>query len=207
MLTDILVLKPGQQPAAVSYAFEKCKPIFNELPGISCCIAGGAIRDLCLTGECHTDWDLFFSNAGQWLEAKPLVLGITKPGVTDAVNTGTSKIVLENNFVCKVDTHLGQIDLCKRTFATVEATVDSFDFTIAAAAFNRKGDFFYHKRFFEDLAHRKLVCHTVSHPMSTLRRLQKYTQKGFTICAGGLLTIAREIQKADLSEQQVFYVD
>lgn len=210
---SIQVQKYHDQPVAVKQAFNALVPVFNALKRhdgtpIACWIAGGCIRDLILYGAHNTDIDVFFPNVGEIQDAKPLVLSVTKPGITSTVNQGVSKMIFESGFVYKYETPLGKIDLIRRNFSGPADTVASFDFTVCAAAFDRDGNFYHHERFFTDLQARKLVCLTLSHPLSTLRRLQKYVQKGFTICNGGVLQLAQAIQKCeDLSTQEVFYVD
>jgi hypothetical protein len=258
MSNQIQAYSLHEAPTAAQVAFKALKPVFQQLPNITCWIAGGCVRDLCLYGYhntdidvlfpnagevsdarplilgitaegitenvssatsklvldsgcvrdlClygyhNTDIDVLFPNAGEVSDARPLILGITAEGITENVSSATSKLVLDSGIVYKYETPLGKIDLLRRNFPNPSAAIDSFDFTVACAAFDREGNFYCHARFWQDLEARQLVCHTLSHPMSTLRRLEKYTQKGFSASPKELLKLGQAIQEAgDLSKQ------
>jgi hypothetical protein len=202
MSNQIQAYSLHEAPTAAQVAFKALKPVFQQLPNITCWIAGGCVRDLCLYGYHNTDIDVLFPNAGEVSDARPLILGITAEGITENVSSATSKLVLDSGIVYKYETPLGKIDLLRRNFPNPSAAIDSFDFTVACAAFDREGNFYCHARFWQDLEARQLVCHTLSHPMSTLRRLEKYTQKGFSASPKELLKLGQAIQEAgDLSKQ------
>lgn len=71
-----------------------------------------------------------------------------------------------------------------------EHVIDSFDFTIAQFAADCNHLYTNPLSVF-DLARKRLVLHRIQFPASTLRRLIKYTSKGYYCCPGSLETIAR----------------
>lgn len=91
------------------------------------------------------------------------------------------------------DTRPG-VQLLKMVWYTDAAhVIDSFDFTIAQFAFTNK-EFVYNGASMLDLAKKRLVLHRMQFPSSTLRRLIKYTAKGYYACPGSLVTICEAIQ-------------
>lgn len=177
--------------------YEKVKPIFQLLADLNCWIAGGAIRDLCKEGLINTDIDVFFSN--------PTAVEQAHAKLHEVVG---SHLDLENERVYKWNVpKIGKIDIVRIPFTNPQACIDRFDFTVCSAAVDHQGTFYCHRRFFQDLEAMALVVNQLPFPLSSMRRMQKYIQKGYTICQGGILEIARAIQKIDLEKEQVFYVD
>lgn len=176
--------------------YERVKVVFGtvELP---CWIAGGSIRDLCQDGTCNTDIDVFFYNRDDIERAHAKLHSIEG-----------SHLDLENERVYKWNVPgIGKVDIVRLPFRDPQVCIDSFDFTVCSAAIDHLGRFYCHKRFFQDLEAKALVVNQLPFPLSTMRRMQKYIQKGYTICQGGILEIAKAIQTIDLEREKVFYVD
>jgi hypothetical protein len=76
-----------------------------------------------------------------------------------------------------------------------EHVIDSFDFTVAQFAASGTSLYCNPLSVF-DLAKKRLVLHRIQFPASTLRRLIKYTHKGYYACPGSLEVIAEESAKA-----------
>jgi hypothetical protein len=91
-----------------------------------------------------------------------------------------------------------------------EHIIDSFDFTITQFAMNKERII---TNFLSviDLSRKRLVLHRMQFPASTMRRIIKYTQKGFYICPGSLIDICKEIQNhqgdQDIDANQYVYLD
>ncbi|MDA3856233.1 MAG: hypothetical protein PF569_08300, partial [Candidatus Woesearchaeota archaeon] len=87
--------------------------------------------------------------------------------------------------------------------------MDAFDFTICQFAYDGK-EITCNPESILHLKEKKLVMHKIPFPYDTLRRLQKYIKKGYTICNGGLKEIGDAIRKMDqkeYDEQIQFYPD
>jgi hypothetical protein len=93
-------------------------------------------------------------------------------------------------------------------YDNAEHVIDSFDFTVIQFAFTNK-EFVFNGMSFMDLARKRLVLHRMQFPASTMRRLIKYTQKGYYACPGSLVTICQAIQdyKGESDIFNVVYVD
>lgn len=94
-----------------------------------------------------------------------------------------------------------------------EHVIDTFDFTIVQAIVDR--DYVYMNPLTPlDLSRKRLVLHRMQFPASTLRRLIKYTHKGYFACPGSLVTISQAIidygqggRMDILTEDQFVYLD
>ena len=92
------------------------------------------------------------------------------------------------------------IDLVRRVYNTPEECISIFDFTVVTVAIDNLKNFYCHDNFYEHVAHRSLVINSeLPFPLKTMQRVQKYNKKGFHICNGGILKIAKDIAKIDFS--------
>lgn len=183
---------------------EACVRYFNNLilndlsssiETTDCWIAGGAVRDWFSIGYCSSDIDIFFPDERNML--------LASKNLTDRLSL---KPTFENDKIVNFIFKKHKIQLIKaHYFKTPADTIRAFDFTVCAASVNRVTVNF-HETFFIDLAKKRLVIIGLPYPLSTLQRLQKYIKRGYTICNGGLLEIAKAIQKLDLSkpDQNIF---
>lgn len=87
-------------------------------------------------------------------------------------------------------------------FDSPEAVIDSFDLTVSQFATDGK-DLIYNPISMIDLARKRLVLHRMQFPASTMRRIVKYSKKGYYCCPGSLTTIAEEIVKIATSDPSV----
>lgn len=150
-------------------------------------VAGGAVRDFFSIGRCTTDVDIYFPSTPYYEQAQK-IMDDSEECKEIYRDDKTTIYRYKKNKVQLVGNHF---------FDTPQATIEAFDFTVCCAAVDRER-LYHHETFFIDLAGRKLVINRIRYPLSTLQRLQKYIKKGFTICNGGLMAIARAIQRVDL---------
>jgi len=181
---------------AISY-FKKT--ILDELEDIKCWVAGGAVRDYFSLGYPKSDIDIFFPDEEQYNAADSK---LKDNGHKCVVDNGSGKMY-------KVKTRLIHI-VKSHFFDSPIATIGSFDFTVCCASVSR-GDVEHVGTFFQDLARRRLVINALPFPLSTMQRLQKYIKKGYWICNGGLLRIAKAIKEIDFEDKKqnniAFYPD
>lgn len=102
-----------------------------------------------------------------------------------------------------------QVQLIRFAFyASAEAVINSFDFTICQFAFDGDmltcGDFALW-----DLGRKRLATHRITFPLSTMRRVLKYAKQGFTACPGALTSILTSVADEPALRQQlsIEYVD
>lgn len=164
-------------------------------------IAGGALRRTLLRQEPESDFDLFFRDADQLREFADALsaLGLSKMKETEHH--------MHYRGALGQSALLRDVQLIRFAFYdSAEAVIDSFDFTVCQIAFDGEtltvGD---HTLW--DLGRSRLAIHRVTYPVSTTRRLLKYTRQGFTACSGCLATLLRETANHPELSLEVAYVD
>lgn len=166
-------------------------------------VAGGALRRTAQNKEPDSDFDFFFRDAEQLaafaasLEAKGLrKVKETEHHVQYRGRVGDS--ALDRDIQC----------IRFAFYADAKAVIDSFDYTICMLAYDGEtltvGDYTLW-----DLGRQRLAINKITYPVSTMRRLLKYTSQGFTACAGCLATILTETARSPelLQKLDVQYVD
>lgn len=159
-------------------------------------VAGGGVKDYFVSGKIENDID-FFSSDRKFM-AKLVVhfrnkyqfkhFLITKNAIKGYLFVKGKKI---------------NVDIVKKEFQNPVDTLSKFDFTICC--FSVCNDtFFWNESAPFDLLRKRLVINELPHPVDTMKRLQKYTKKGYFACNGTILTIAKGINKIDNSESGIF---
>lgn len=166
---------------------------FKHLVDINVWIAGGALRDWFETGKL-TESDIdFFSNTRTDLCKTLLVLRKKYKFRVFAIN----KRVIKG--WCTIGGKNVKVDLIKILFDNPEHTIDQFDFTVCCWAVDRN-KVVYHPSAPFDLLHKRLVINNLPFPLSTFQRMQKYLKRGYWICNGGMLEIAKAMGQVDFSD-------
>jgi len=167
------------------------KLILQELKeaGISCWIAGGAIRDYFMGVPIKTDHDLFFPSQAEY--DKCAVFFKAKE----------AKVKWESDNGMKVVYNGRTFDLVKHFFAGPQECIDSFDFTVSMFAVD-SDKVYYGETSFIDLAKRQLMINKLPFPASTLSRAFRYYKKGFTMCLGEMAKLIKAIQEMPQEVQE-----
>lgn len=95
-----------------------------------------------------------------------------------------------------------KVDVVKRFYENEEMCLKDFDFSVAKFAYNMKSkSVTYSENYFADLISKRLVIPDINYgnPLGSLKRLQKYINKGYTACNGTLLTVAKALNSVDLN--------
>jgi hypothetical protein len=164
-------------------------------------VAGGAVRRTLLAQEPDSDFDFFFRDADQLdrfkvaLEAKGFTL------------FRESEHHLHYRGYIEGDPLMRDVQLIRFQFYWNAAQViDSFDFTICQAAFDGSvltvGDFTLW-----DLGRKRLAVNRITFPVSSMRRLLKYTRQGFYACNGALNELLRATADNPELRTDIAYVD
>lgn len=130
--------------------------------------------------------------------------------VEEILDTTHYKIVKTCRFVKFVHPTRLPIQLIKLAwYADAEAVIDSFDLTVAQFALDVKTcEIVANPLSYMDLARKRLVLHRMQFPSSTLRRIIKYSGKGYYACPGALNNIVKEIaQNIEKEDGKYVYVD
>lgn len=164
-------------------------------------LAGGSIRRTLQGQEPESDFDFFFRDEEQ---LTAFVKDITSRGAvlqseSDHHETYAMIIGFERRLIQCIKF---------KFYESAAEVVDSFDFTICQCAFDGEtltlGEFTLW-----DLARKRLVIHKITYPVSTMRRMLKYTKQGFYACAGCLQKILADTATSTELQQQldIEYVD
>jgi hypothetical protein len=176
-------------------------------------VAGGAIRRTVMGTALASDVDFFFANAEQYTQFCDAmkVRGAWKRSDTAHATTfvlpsTVPKSVGENEFTPAGPELIVQA-VKLAWYASPEAVIDSFDFTICQFCFDGThvicGEYALW-----DLGRNRLVPHRISFATATLRRLLKYTRQGFRICAGGLTKLLEDVVAApEIIHADTQYID
>jgi len=152
-------------------------------------IAGGFIRAY-YAGEVPSDMDLYFETKDQCQEACTLLRNAEWKQVYE---TKEATSFTKNNKIVQVISFIN---------GGAEEILSKFDFTVCQVAIDGieknsadelKGILLMHNDFFEHLASRLLVFTNSSRPLSSLKRVIKYIKRGYSICDGNIIRIARAI--------------
>lgn len=166
-------------------------------------LGGGALRRTLAKMPLESDFDFFFRDADQ-LEA--FSASLEKVGLTKTRETAHH--VQFSGYLAAATREVIIQCIRFRYYETAEQVIDSFDFTICQFAFDGEritcGEFALW-----DLGRKRLAIHKLTYPVSTMRRLIKYTKQGFTACGGCLATILRETSASPelLGQLDIQYVD
>jgi hypothetical protein len=174
-------------------------------------IAGGFALNVVIEEKKASDIDIFFTSQAAFDKTVSLYsnqqdkeawsfTGYTLKEGTDSPNS---------RYVSFTHPTLPAVQLMRMVwYADAHHVIDTFDFTISQFAFDDKG-FHFNGEAMMDLAKKRLILHRMQFPASTLRRLIKYTHKGYYACPGSLVTICEAIQKftGEPDINDVVYVD
>lgn len=164
-------------------------------------IAGGAVRRTVRGEEPDSDFDFFFRSAEQ---LETFSLSLEARGFTLFRETEHHK---HYRGYIDGDPLMRDIQLIRFAFyASAEAVIDSFDFTICMLAFDgvtlTVGDFTLW-----DLGRKRLAVHKITYPVSSMRRLLKYTRQNFYACNGALNALLRATADNPKLRTDIAYVD
>jgi len=165
---------------------------------INVVIAGGAVRDS-LFGNEYSDIDIF---------------GLTKEDLDLFVKLNLSKghgykLVYFNDNLRTYRKGKIKVQIIYREYEKLTDIIDSFDFTVCQFMYD--GDkVICNPSGLLDVYHKRIVINHLE-PLfvfDSLRRVQKYVQKGYTICNGGIKDIldkCRGLTQEEYDENVEFY--
>jgi len=162
-------------------------------------LAGGALRALVDPSEEIMDYDLFVLDQGVISKLKAdledigykLCFECPKGQLYTYKNSEGTKVQIIN----------------KRAYKDCEDLIASFDITACCAAYD--GNTFYtHDRFVFDNLNKIINLNRVEYPNATLRRIVKYSNKGFKLSNAACTTFTTTVNGMILTEDNSeFYID
>lgn len=177
--------------------------VWEALGSDDCWLGGGAIRRTLIGQPLDSDFDFFFEseNALESFKSRCDKIGLVK------VKETKHHIQFEGKLEGSELPIVVQAIFFKY-YQTRRDVLDSFDYTITQFLFN--GEYMWTTpEALWDLGRKRLVIHRVSYPVATMRRMLKYTNQGFTACAGCMKTLFVETASNPdaMAELDIEYVD
>lgn len=170
-----------------------------SLLGDGVVLAGGALRALVDASEEISDYDLFVLDQGIIPKLKSslehleynLCFECPKGQLYTYKNLEGTKVQIIN----------------KRAYKDCEDLISSFDITACCAAYD--GEVFYtNERFVFDNLNKLINLNKVEYPNATLRRIVKYSNKGFKLSNAAVTTFTSTVNGMILTEDNTeFYID
>jgi hypothetical protein len=181
------------------------------VPNSSRWIAGGSIRRTIAGISLDSDIDFFFKDEkalSEW-EDEAIAKGASLLSKNDKNRTYILPTEIAEGKADK-GFYLPELKLQAinfQYFGSPEAVIDSFDFTICQFAFDGTHIYMGYWSLY-DLARKRLVPHRVTYGVSTIRRIIKYCNQGYTVCSGGLATILEEVAaNPGIIQAEMAYID
>lgn len=168
-----------------------------------CVIAGGFCTSILMGEKTASDIDIFCCSEKAFKDCYNLLSKFTDSaaehdkeawawvGYTPSVKL--EDITKDQRFVKFTHENRLPVQLMKMAwYHNPMHVIDTFDLTIAQFAFTQD-KIYFNPISFLDLANKRLVLHRMQFPASTMRRIIKYSKKGFYACPGSLAKITEEI--------------
>lgn len=171
----------------------------QKLPALSVSgpwLCGGAVRRFVSNVPLDSDFDLFFSSKEQHDQ------------VVDWMKKKKAKLLSSNDFNTTYLLNELKIQLIHiNYYENIAEVLESFDFSLCKFGFDGE-DLTLGDWTLWDVARKRLVPENITYATSTLRRIIKYTNQGFTICSGGLAHILQSVvDNPEKIQQDIEYID
>lgn len=201
MTQSMLLSEAVERVGGIRWSDTTLAKVIGELPWIGwpdSWLAGGALRRTLLGDEPDSDFDLFFSSEEEASKYR------------QALEERNFKVASKNEHCTTLTGPLAGRERVVQIvtlayYESAEAVIDSFDFTICQ--FATDGTTLWCGNYsLLDLGRKRLAINRISYPISTLRRLIKYTKQGFYACDGTLRDILESAKNPD-ANFDIKYVD
>ena len=173
--------------------------VYSKLETVNCCVAGGAVRDYFSIGYPTSDIDIFFPSETDYLVADTKFTAKNYPVLSDTDSAKMFKVDKQKIHLIK-----------KHYYQTPEEIIADFDFTVCCAVVTRE-KVVHHESFFIDLARKHLQINNPKYPLNVLKRMQKFIQRGYWMCNGSMLILAKALATVNFDDknenQLAFYSD
>ena len=165
-------------------------------------LGGGALRRTLIRQPLDSDFDWFFYDAD------------AMKSFVDNAKTKGLKVTKETKHHTQLEGVLEGTDLpvvvqaIHFTYGDIQHFIDSFDYTISQFMYD--GVYLYTTDYsLWDLGRKKLALNKVTYPVATMRRMLKYTNQGFTACAGCMADLYKMTVESPtaMGELDIEYVD
>ena len=169
-------------------------------------IAGGALRSLVANEDHVSDYDFFFKSEEQLKEARSMLEASAAIKILNKRSNDhcdTYSLVVPDKEYNKFEVQLVHISY----YDSVEVLLESFDYTICQFAYDGS-DLYTGEYSILDLMRRRLAVNKITYPVSSVRRMIKYTNKNFTACSGCITKVLEKVALEPTSlDTKIVYID
>lgn len=148
--------------------------ILTGLPKVSgdCYLCSGAIRRTILKQPLEDgDFDFFFRNEESLKNFKGLIQNIESEKDNE----------LNISLSVKINDKSYKVQLIKLYNEKIEDLLASFDYTLCQTAFDGL-NYYFGDFTIKDIIEKRIIVNKITYPISSMRRLFKYTKQGFWMC-------------------------
>jgi hypothetical protein len=182
------------------------KKFLDSCEGMKFIVAGGAVRDAyCHNGKMPNDIDLFFKEESDFEETlSRFGEDKSKKIISKKENDYNISLEIEDE-----DQVQYKIQLINFVYAlTIEELFQEFDFTICQFACDFE-NLYMGKYAVKDALSKQLVVNTLTYPVSSLRRILKYKDQGYSMCSGAMKDFILKVRNGDFPEENldIEYID
>lgn len=174
-------------------------------------IAGGAVRKTLQCAPLDSDFDFFFANESQ---AEQFHADMTDLGAQVVSKTQKNSTYMlpakvpegaEGKGVKLPELKVQAIKF--QYYVSPEHVIDSFDFTLSQFAYDGS-DLIVSEFALWDVARMRLVPHRITFGASSVRRMLKYANQGFAVCAGAISEVLKQVaDNPDIIHSDTLYID
>jgi hypothetical protein len=157
-------------------------------------LAGGSIRRLITGITALSDFDVFARSVSH-----------IKSFETDLQTNGFIKIS-DGRFNSTWQKDKLKVQAIKIYGDSPEDIIDKFDFTICQLLYNGS-ELITGEHTLWDLGRKRLAVHKVTYPVSTIRRILKYTSQGYYACDGCIREIVTQSRNLPAENSDIVYID
>jgi len=187
-------------------------PVLNAIPA-RCWVAGGSVLSV-YNGVEARDSDIFFPSQEEFEKAeKFLVDQADADKVFESAHSCVYRLNLGNRksvspeavaLYKSGDQFCHKLDLVKKFRDNLRHTLGTFDFSVVAVGVDQDGSFTFVKGWDADARSRKIRVISCSNPFGSLRRVAKYSLRGYKIPNSEiekLIHAVRAVPESELPEQ------
>ena len=168
--------------------------VYDMLKETKCVLAGGAITSIFTSKEVN-DWDIYFTSKESLSQVFAQAFGVSEDEFLSPYDL-IVKFATKRSMLC-VDKY-GQQKLQfihYKIHDSVESIFQSFDFEHVMGAFDfAREEFVLHENFMKANAQRLMQFNPATDfPITSMMRVQKYKERGYTISKAQMLRVAYNI--------------
>lgn len=148
--------------------------ILEQFPNLyaNAWLCSGSIRRLILGQNIEDgDLDFFFTSEQALLDYKSKITGIENEKDKE----------LNISFDKKIGDKIYKVQLIKLYYPTISELFDNFDFTLCQTGFDG-ANYYFGDFSLKDIIEKKVIVNKITYPISSFRRIIKYSKQGFWIC-------------------------